>query len=202
MGGDERALLPLLPADWTLQVFPWPVPYSKESLTHYCQRPEAQALLQCDALLGFSFGALPVLELQKAKPELPVLLLACAIHQREINPWLRLLPLRGLLHLLPARFTHQMVIYWAKRFGKFGDRFDRFLQKIPATTYHWALQQSLKARFQLPPNAYRLHGAQDPLFPAARIQPTELIAQGEHLLLSQQPKAVKQWLHKTLNSLP
>lgn len=201
MGGDERALLPLLPPDWKLEVFSWPLPHPNESLFHYCQRPEAQALLKCDALLGFSFGALPALALQKLQTELPLLLLACAIHRKEINPWLRLFPFSWLLPLLPAQWTHQLVIFFVKRFGKFGDRFDRFLQKIPPVTYHWALQQSLKARFHLPSNTFRLHGAQDTLFPASRIQSAEWIEQGGHLLLSQQPKAVKQWLHKTLNSL-
>lgn len=202
MGGDQRALAPLLPDGWTIVEFPWPVPAKGESLSTYCQRPEAQSLLSCDALLGFSFGALPVLELQKRKTELPVLLISCGINSSEVSGLLRLPIYRSIISILPSQQVHRLVYSVLGISKKYGKPFQRMLDKVDPITYKWALGQSLTANFSLLGNYHRLHGAEDKLFPASKIPSAEVVENAGHLLLRDQPKSVRNWLGKSLTSLP
>ena len=199
IGGDERAIRRLLPNDWETDCFTWPTPHKNESLKSYCLRPEARRMLRCDALLGFSFGALPVLELLAEQPQKPALLISCAIHRNEL-PWHLRLP--GSAFFL-GHCSPQMIRKAVNRFleSSSGEKakLKGIVEGIPPELHQWAMLVSLHARYQLPPNTYRLHGESDPLFPKDRIGTSDWVPGGKHLLIRDSADEVRNWLDEKLH---
>lgn len=200
MGGDERAIRRMLPPGWKAVSFPWPEPLSNESLPQYCARPEAQAMLQCDALLGFSFGALPVLELTKKQANMPVLLISCAIHRKELPSRFRLPGLGKLLTWCPPNLIRKGVMLFLKLRAGEAAHMKSIVLHIPPQRHYWALQNSLRASYTLPENAWRLHGQKDTLFPAEGVEGAEEV-EGGHLLWRDCPSEMRNWLTEKLAKL-
>ena len=201
MGGDEHLLDPLLPEGWQALYPEWPIPEKDESLELYCSRPEFSSMENCDALLGLSFGGIMAVAYQRAaKNEIPLLLMSCGLHRRELHPLLRIPLIPPLLRVLSPERLKSWMLRGAGLAGREGLALRKYIKKVNARTYHWALRQSVTARLETPTEALRLHGARDPIFPQKQHLNADILPKAGHLLWRDHPEEVRSWLTKSVHS--
>jgi pimeloyl-ACP methyl ester carboxylesterase len=209
MGTDSRLFQPQARRFPSLMVPPWIEPVTNESLPSYARRMAA-AIPRVRPLLlgGVSFGGMLAYEMASVvRPDAVVLIASCRTEagirpfSRRLAPAVQQLPVRVIdlvkrvapwvIAALP-RLSKEQQRLCAEMFQDTGSR---FLQWAFGAITAWRPSEPHGVPVR------QIHGARDPMIPAAVVQADELIPDGGHLINLTHANRVNAFLQRVLDDI-
>ena len=190
LGADDRQFQPQQAAFADCLVPPWIPPKRGESLAGYAIRMAQTIEPECPMVLaGSSFGGMVAYEMANhLKPKAVVLIGSCRC-RTAIRPVFRALPWLGSLVSPPllnlAKLISPLVGGWLSgTTGRYRRLCVSMFQQADSTLMSWAVQAILTWEPSPMPDApvFQIHGRNDRVIPASRVEADELVAGGGHLI--------------------
>lgn len=201
LGSDERIFSKLEWQQAEVYYLRWLMPEKNESISHYAGRMAAQIKHPNPVLIGVSFGGMMSIEIAKLIPTEKVILISSISHSSQMPLWMRacgklkldyLIP-KGKLHdLRPLRLFSPVENYFLGATTKEEKKLaNEYREKVDPNYLKWSIHTILNWQNDWQPaNIYHLHGANDKIFPAAKLKPTHTVDKAGHFMVFQYPKDV------------
>ncbi len=183
----------------------WITPLKNESLPAYAQRllVQIKPSARPPVLIGLSFGGIIAQEVAKLIPVEKVILLSSLASANDLQLYLRAAGKLKFHQWLPFPFLGQWQAPTAWVFGAKTKTAKHLLASIIQETdlafLRWSLGQILTWQQTRPaPNCVIIHGERDKILPVPQQANVQVVKDGEHLMLLNQPAEVSRLLNQAL----
>lgn len=185
-----------LPEGFERKYIEWYIPTLDETLEGYTRRmAENIDTSQPFVLVGYSFGAVIIQEMNKFVTPVKNIVIASMTNESEIPPMFRL----GRKIRFAERFPwwslvdKQAVKEWMARFIYHvkPDEMSEFVSYTDPVYTQWAVREILNWTPTVQcPNLYHIHGTRDQMFPCKYVKNAYLVKDGDHLMLLKRAKKI------------
>lgn len=206
MGVDHRIFSKLSIHDF--HPVKWLEPHQDESLDSYAQRMLDQIPGSDFILMGFSLGGVVAQEMCRYRKFRGLVLISSIIRPDELSFALKSMQILPYYRLSSGKWRILLLPIWGKLFGITDQEEIKLLQDMfggfTDNYRFWAIDQLIHWRgsknIGLPPTL-RLHGTQDPLFPAPKVDQALFIDGGDHLMIYRKATEISMHIHAWISEL-
>ncbi len=203
LGADQRIFSRLKIPGINLLPVPWLKPERFESIGSYAARLKAQIPAAKPVIMGVSFGGMMAVEIAKLFTSCTVILVSSIGDCRQLPAWMRFC---GLLHLDVLLPRWRRISFWPgvslpERYFMGVESDDdaalvrHFKFEADPRFLKWAVNKVLNWKNEWQPAAlFHVHGGRDRMFPLRRVQPTQIVADGGHLMIYNRSQAMSEIL--------
>jgi pimeloyl-ACP methyl ester carboxylesterase len=194
LGADERVFSKLTINGRTLKPVQWLQPLQGETLGSYATRLSEQITEPEPDILGLSFGGMMAIEIAKLKPVSKIILLSSIKTSSELPRWMNLAGRSSVYKLLPSRQISSIKAlralrpiqnyFLGARTAEEKKIANEYRDHVDPVYLKWAIAQVLTWKNNaIPSNLLHIHGSNDHIFPAKKIQNAHIIDGGGHFMV-------------------
>lgn len=201
LGADKRVFQKLsLPASWNIIHVEWPEIADGETLATYCDKIAALIdTTQQYAIVGYSFGGMIAVELQKKLKPAKTVIMASVSSRKAMPTSYAMLGLVNLIKVVPGAMLNKVYPFTHWYFGTKTPEEKRMLEEIIADTppkfLKWAINEILHWTNEVrPPGIYHIHGEKDRIFPVNRVAADKIVKNGGHFMVYSQADEISKLL--------
>jgi hypothetical protein len=207
LGADERAFQKLvLPAEWTIKHLKWLDIAPNETLESYVLKFSKSIDTSKEfALVGLSFGGIMATELNKILSSKTTVLISSISTKYELPALYRLVGILRLNRFVPTYLLNKVYPFTHWYFGTKTKEEKILLEQIihdtPPLFLKWAINEIMNWKNDTtPPNVFRIHGAEDKIFPISKLKIDSRIERGGHFIVYSNAKEISKILIDILST--
>jgi len=207
LGADHRIFARLHVHGLEFRPLPWFMPLDEEQMRAYALRMSAGINDKNPILLGVSFGGMMAIEISKLIPGSTVIILS-SIRERWQMPfwikagsWFHLYKLvspqsvRGSLSLFGGRLPRLENYLLGVETAEDARLCREFREQADPNFIGWAIRRIVNWQNDwAPASFYHIHGGKDRMFPLRRVEATNIVPDGGHLMVFNRAEEVSQLL--------
>jgi len=205
LGADERAFAKLKVNGYALQVIPWLMPESGETIEHYAQRMRAGITEKEPILMGLSFGGMICTEIAKQIPVSKIIIISSIKSSKELPWWMRTVATLKLHKIIPLRSTKLTQPIQNKMLGIQSEEEKSLVyalrRKADLPYTNWAVHQAINWKNDWQhPHIYHIHGDNDYMFPIKNIKADYTIKNAGHFMIMNRAAEVSDCINAILGT--
>ena len=188
LGADERAFSKLKINECVLQVIPWLMPETHETIEQYAKRMRAAITEENPVLMGLSFGGMICTEIAKQIPVDKIIIVSSIKSSKELPFWMKTVARLKLNKIVPLRSSRLTQPIQNKMLGVQTDEEKQlvagFRRAVDLPYTNWAVHQAINWKNDWQhPHIFHIHGDKDNMFPIKNIKADYTIKNGGHFMI-------------------
>lgn len=201
LGADERIFSRLRLPGVRLVPLPWLTPVTDEPIEDYAGRMRMGIQEDRPVLLGVSFGGMMAIEIARHLPGARVIIISSIRDRYQLPLWIRI---GGSIYprwLNPRMKRPRSWMAFAEEYfigvESAEDRrlVSEFQNKVDREFLYWSIHAIARWRNEWTPHSfYHIHGGKDRMFPLRKVQPMQVVPDGNHLMVFNRAEAISRML--------